>query len=42
MCIVTEGTDLALTAISGPADVPPPDGIRPRSAVDPAQTESFT
>jgi len=28
---VTAGTDIAITAISAPADVPPPDGVRPRS-----------
>ena len=36
--IVTAGTDIAVTAISAPADVPLPDGVRPRSAREPAQT----
>ena len=37
MC-VTAGTEIAVTAISAPADVPLPDGVRPRSAWEPAQT----
>ena len=29
---VTAGTDIAVTAISAPADVPLPDGVRPCSS----------
>ena len=35
---VTAGTDLVVTVTSAPADVPPPDGVRPRSDSKSAQT----
>jgi len=35
---VTVGTDIAITAISAPTDVPLLNGVRPRSAWEPAQT----
>jgi len=38
MGTVTAGTDITVTAISAPADMPLPDGVRPRSAWEPAQT----
>jgi len=36
--IVTAETDIAIMAISAPADFPLPDGVRPRSDWGPAQT----